>query len=406
MNSIRTLYKNAYAGLSAESWMLAVVILINRSGSMVIPFLSIYLTSSLGYGVKEAGYILSMYGLGSIVGGFGGGWLTDRVGHFRVQYLSLVVGGLCFIGIAFVEEYYTLMIGIFVVSMIAESLRPANTTSISFYAKPENLTRAFSLNRMAINLGFSIGPALGGLLAAISFKLLFIADGITCMIAGLVFYFYFKNRKGRQPATKAQRALLPKTGSPFGDPLYIVFVLLVCLYATMFFQLFMTLPLYYKGVYELSEGSIGLMLGLNGAIVFGVEMILVYVIGTRYKLAHLISVGTLLIGIAFMLLVAFEGVSILVLSMIFLSISEILAMPYMATLAVERSVESNRGAYVGLYTVSYSGAFVLAPLLGSYFIDHYGFDVLWEVISLLSVVCAFGLFLVVRKMVPRLPVQV
>ena len=395
MRSILQLYKSAYGGLSTASWMLALVILINRAGSMVLPFLSVYLTESLGFGLKESGKILSMYGLGSITGGLIGGWLTDKVGHFKVQFLSLVVSGFAFIGIAFVEGFYSLMFGIFLISMIAESLRPANASSIAYYAKPENLTRAFSLNRMAVNLGFSIGPALGGVLAAISFKFLFFADGITCLSAGLIFFFYFRRKPGRS-ISRPKDHQAPAIKGPLQDTLYLIFAFLVCVYACLFFQLFMTLPLYYRQVYELSESSIGLMLALNGAIVFLVEMILVYKIGNRYRLQWLIAIGALLVGLSFLFLLIFHAVFILIIAMIILSMSEILAMPYMATLAVERSVEANRGAYLGIYTVSYSAAFVFAPLVGTWIIDHYGFDVLWTLIIAVSIVLSIGLFYVVR----------
>jgi MFS family permease len=395
MRSILQLYKAAYGGLSTASWMLALVILINRAGSMVLPFLSVYLTEALGFGLQESGKILSMYGLGSIVGGLSGGWLTDRVGHFKVQFSSLVISGLGFIGIAFLEGFYSLMVGVFLISMIAESLRPANASSIAYYAKPENLTRAFSLNRMAVNLGFSIGPALGGILAAISFKFLFFADGITCLLAGFIFFIYFYKKPGRTRTQRVENQQPTSVKGPFQDRLYLVFALFVCLYACLFFQLFMTLPLYYRQVYGLSESSIGLMLALNGAIVFLVEMILVYKIGNRYRLQWLIAFGALLVGVSFVFLLIYHAIFMLIIAMIILSMSEILAMPYMATLAVERSVEANRGAYLGIYTVSYSAAFVIAPLGGTWIIDHYGFNTLWAVIIVLSIMLALGLYHIV-----------
>lgn len=398
MNSLFKLYKAAYGGLSGPSWMLALVILINRSGSMVLPFLSVYLTTALGYEIKAAGYILSAYGVGALIGGLLGGRLTDRFGHFYIQFLSLVISGLGFIAIAFIDQYYALMFAVFLVSLIAESLRPANASSIAFYAKPGNLTRSFSLNRMAVNLGFSIGPALGGLLAAISFKYLFLGDGLTCIIAGIVFYFYFRNKEGNRSFKKRRPLEEQPAKSPYKDLLYLAFIVGTCLYATMFFQLFMTLPLYYADVYALGERQIGGLIALNGLIVFAVEMVLVYKIGTRYKLAGLITIGTLCLTLAFSVLAVFSGWYILVVSMVILSISEILAMPYMATLAVERSVESNRGSYMGLYTVAYSSAFIFAPLLGTSMIEHYGYNTLWWVLSSMAIVCGAGLYLVISRM--------
>ncbi|HCX21257.1 MAG TPA: MFS transporter, partial [Cytophagales bacterium] len=185
MKSVISLYKNAFGGLSPAAWMLALVIFINRSGTMVIPFLSVYLTSSLGFTLVETGWVMGAFGLGAIVGSFLGGWLTDKIGNFKIQTFSLIGGGVMFFALSQVKDFYPLTIFIFCVSVISEMMRPANQISVASYAKPENVTRAFSLNRMAINLGFSVGPALGGLLAAVSYDSLFIVDGVTCIGAGL-----------------------------------------------------------------------------------------------------------------------------------------------------------------------------------------------------------------------------
>jgi predicted MFS family arabinose efflux permease len=176
--------------------MLSLVMLINRSGTMVIPFLSVYLTGTLGFSINQAGIILSCFGIGSMAGAILGGSATDRYGHFIVQTVSLIGGGILFMLLGFVSGFYAFIAMIMVLSVVYESLRPANASSVAGYAKPENVARAFSLNRMAINLGFSIGPALGGLLAAISYRWLFITDGAGCIIAGLYFFLYFRNRKG------------------------------------------------------------------------------------------------------------------------------------------------------------------------------------------------------------------
>ena len=197
--------------------MLAVVMFINRSGSMVIPFLSVYLTESLGFTLKQAGFILSLFGFGSMGGSFLGGWLTDRIGHFRVQFWSLVLGGSFFLVLAQLKTFTAFAVGIFILSLISECLRPANSSSVSFYARPENITRAFSLNRMAINLGFAIGPALAGLLATISYRLLFLADGFTCIAAGLFFFYYFRSLPGSRKKEAVSAVTLPKVRSPYQD---------------------------------------------------------------------------------------------------------------------------------------------------------------------------------------------
>ncbi|MCC9166053.1 MFS transporter [Pontibacter harenae] len=400
MKRVLLLYRNAFGGLSKPAWMMSLVMFINRSGAMVTPFLGVYLTEMLGYTLKEAGLILSIYGLGSVCGSFLGGWLTDRVGHFKVQFFSLTLGGSLYFLLLHARQFEYLAAGVFILSLVNDCLRPANSASIAYYAKPDNVTRAFSLNRMALNLGFSIGPALGGLLAAVSYHWLFIADGATCIAAGIFFYFYFRNQQGHRPQRyqSTDKAIVAAIRSPYSDKLYLLFALLCCAFAIIFFQFISTLPLYYRQVYTLSEGNIGLLLGLNGLTVFLLEMIVVYLLGERARKAVLIPAGVLILGFSFVLLNLFQHTSVLFVAMLLLSVAEILAMPFMATMSVERSVESNRGAYMGLYTISYAAAHVVAPYLGTSIVSGYGFDTLWWVLGGMAVVTAVGLYLVIQLM--------
>jgi len=390
MSRLTQLYKNAFSGLSRPAWMLAVVMLINRSGTMVLPFLSIYLTSSLGFDLKQTGVILSCFGIGSMAGSFLGGWLTDKFGHFYVQILSLVLGGIMFILMAYVTGYYRFAIGILLLSTVAESFRPANASSVSFYAKPENVSRAFSLNRMAINLGFSIGPALGGLLAAFSFKLLFIADGLTCIAAGLFFYFYFKDLHGHKSRHDEQEKTVTRVKSAYHDKRFIIFSILASCFAILFFQLFISLPLYYRDVYQLSEGKIGALLALNGITVFSIEMILVYILGRTTRIHRLIFLGLVLVGFGFTILNLAHAISILVLGMLILSIAEIFAMPFMVTFVVQRSDLRNRGSYMGLYSFAFSVGHVFSPIMSTLIIDHFGFEILWWFSGIASVLVGIG----------------
>lgn len=401
MQTLFQLYRNAFGGLSKGAWMLAVVILINRSGTMVIPFLSIYLTSSLGFSLVETGWIMSMFGLGAIGGSFLGGWLTDRIGHFKVQFISLVGGGSMFFLLARVESFLPLAALIFFVSLVTEMLRPANAASVAFYAKPENVTRAFSLNRMAINLGFSLGPVLGGLLAAISYQWLFIADGITCISAGLVFFLYFRNKQGNEPREVHKTEPVAERKA-WQDVHYLWFVGLVICFAMLFFQIFSTWPLYHRQVFSLSEPEIGFLLGLNGVIVFLFEMILVYKIGERISIRKLLVFGTSLNALAFFLLAFFPDKPALYAAVVVISFAEIFAMPFMATYTVQRSGKKNRGAYMGLYSVAYSAAFVLAPLIGTNVIASLGFQTWWLIGGVFGLITSGGFYLLLRKPVPQL----
>ncbi len=391
---ILRLYMKTYSGLTTPAWMLALVLLINRSGSMVIPFLSIYLSAELNFSLQQTGMILSMFGLGSLVGSLLGGWLSDKFGPFWVQFLSLLLGGIGFILLERVRSFEGLAICFFVVTVFTDALRPANATAVSQFAKKENITRAFSLNRMAVNLGFSVGPIAGGLLATLGYKWIFYADGLTCILAAMVFFFYFFRKEPRNIDTNLKQEELaanrPKSKSPFLDKQYLVFAVLTAGFGIVFFQLFNTLPLYYRNFYLLSEGTIGWLLGLNGFIVFLVEMPLVYSLGTKYTLRSLVFAGVLLTGASFIFLNLGMGLWILVVDMVLLSVAEILVMPYLTTYTTNRSDSTNRGKYMGMYSMAYSLAFIGAPALGTFLLSYSGFQWLWWAMGALSVLVATG----------------
>ena len=373
--------------------MLALVIFINRSGTMVIPFLSVYLSSQLGFTLAQTGWVLSMFGLGAIVGSVLGGFLTDKIGHFKVQTFSLFGGGIMFLLLSRVTTFEVLAGFIFLVSVITEMLRPANQISVASYARPENVTRAISLNRMAINLGFSVGPALGGILAGFSYNWLFIADGLTCMAAGTVFFFYFRDRKPNviNKPKQSQQVQVWK------DYRFLAFVLFVMSFGMLFFQLFMTWPLYYRSVFQLPESQIGLLIGLNGFIVFLFEMILVYKIGNTPNFNKLIAAGCLLSMAAFSIMFGFQEVWALYVAMIILSFSEILAMPFMATYTINHSTPETRGRYMGLYSMAFASAFVLAPAIGTAVIDYSSYTNWWFTAACISAVNALGFYFLLKK---------
>lgn len=400
MKRFLDIYLDSYRGLSKPAWMLALVIFINRSGAMVLPFLGIYMTEALHFSLKEAGTVLSCFGLGAVTGSWLGGWLTDKVGHFKVQTVSLLLSVPMFCLLPLFKTVETLAVGIFILSVITDSFRPANSVSVAYYAKPENITRAFSLNRMAINLGFSIGPALGGLLAIISYSWLFYGNAIGAVLAGLLFFFYFRNRKGNENVLKkeADAAAEAKEVSPYRDKQFIWFNILTALYAICFFQLLSTLPLFYKEIHKLTEADIGILLAYSGFVVFALEMLLVHIAERKMTSAQVIILGTILCGLSFIMLVLPGKYLVLYVSMFVLCISEILVMPFVATVTVQRSGATNRGAYMGFGALAYSAAHIASPYLGTRVADFYGFDTLWIGTGVLTVFIALGFYVIMKKM--------
>ena len=164
-------YKTSYSGLSKESWLLSCVILLNRCGYMAVPFMGLYVTQSLHRPESDAGLIISLFGLGAILGATAGGKLTDMFGFRPVQIVSSVIGGVLFLVFSQVDNFTILCIMSVFISFFYDAFRPANFTAIAAYSAPGKETRSYSLNRLATNIGFSFGIAIGGLIASINYKL-------------------------------------------------------------------------------------------------------------------------------------------------------------------------------------------------------------------------------------------
>ena len=153
-------YEKAYSGLPPQIWMLAFALFVNRCGTMVMPFLTLYLTKSQGYSAAEASSIISVWGIGAVVGTYLGGQLTSRIGCVRLQIILFILSVPLFVLLPFCTTYLQFASTILLLSMVSEGVRPASSTAISVFSSPQQRTKAFALQRMALNLGFSFGPAM------------------------------------------------------------------------------------------------------------------------------------------------------------------------------------------------------------------------------------------------------
>ena len=395
-------YINTFKGLSKEAWMLSMVMLINRSGSMVLPFLGVYMTDHLKFNLESAGIVLSFYGIGSVLGSWLGGFLTDKFGEYDVQSWSLFLSAPIFLIIPFFPTIEMMAFLIFLQSTISDTFRPANSVAITKYAKPENLTKAFSLNRMAINLGFSIGPALGGILSGISYNFLFIVNAIGALAAGIIYVIFFRKRnkifreKRKSEPIKTLETVVAK--SPYRDFPFLVYSFLCTIFAICFFQFFNTIPLFYKDVAKLSQTDIGFILGYSGFIIVLLEMPLVSIAERTLKTSQILFLGTFFAGLSYLLLVFGSSIPLLIFSMTILSISEIWALPFMSTVTAVRAKSGNKGAYMGLNGIAFSFSFIVTPFLGTYVVSKFWFNALWYGSFVILTLTAVLLYYVVRKM--------
>jgi predicted MFS family arabinose efflux permease len=348
------------------------------------------MTQSKGVSISKAGFVMALFGMGAICGGFIGGKLTDKFTFYFIQLFTLLGGGIMFFVVGMMESYAAICVATFILSVVNESFRPANAAAIAHYSKEENRTRSYSLNRLAINLGWAVGGAMGGFIASKSYHLLFWIDGTTNIVAALCLWLFLAPSKNKATAHKPKLTDEPKR-SAYKDKPYVAFIVLTTLFGYCFFQLFSTMPVYFKKELRLSEAYIGLTMAVNGILITLFEMVAVHNLeGKRNPLSY-IAAGTLLLGCSFIIFNIFPGAETLAMvSILFVTAGEIFAMPFMNSYWISRASTANRGQYAGLFTISWSVAQVLGPGTGSQIADHYGFHVLWWIIGIVSLVCGLG----------------
>lgn len=386
-------YANTFKGLSYEVWWLSLITLINRAGTMVVPFLSLYLTKSLDFSLSDVGWIMSAFGAGSVLGSWLGGKLTDRIGYYKIMVFSLVTSGLLFIGLQYLKSFVEIAIGVFVLLAVADMFRPAMFVALSAYSKPQNKTRSVTLIRLAINLGFSAGPAIGGyIIYNMSYGGLFWVDGITCIAAGLLLLQVLHPKKSKT----LDEVINENPESAYRDVPYLLFLFAMLLFSICFLQYFSTIPLFYKDIHFLSEQNIGLLLGLNGLLVFLVEMPAVKILEDRkYNKIVLIIIGALLTSLSFLVLNLTSWVGVLIAGMILMSVGEIIAFPFSNAFALERAKRGNQGEYMALYSIAFGIAQTFGHNTSMQLVDEFGFEFTWYASSILMIICI--LFLIALK---------
>jgi predicted MFS family arabinose efflux permease len=393
MRRLLEAYRQSFSGLPRTAWTLATVSLVNRSGTMVLPFLVLYLTKERDFSAVEAGSVQGVYGLGSLAGAWLGGLLTDRIGARRIQIVSLVANGLGFFALGAARTHAAIFATAAVVSVVAEAFRPANAAALA-EASPAHLTsRTFALNRMAVNMGMTLGMALGGVLARQGYWWLFAVDGITCLAAALLLV----RRPSGSPASPHAKRASP-AASPYRDRFFLVAWGFIVLLALVFFQLHGTFTLYLHDVYGLHEDTIGALLAINTVLVVVLEILIVHRLEKKEPLG-IVAVGAFLVCLGFALLPYGRTPLWAAATIVVWTAGEITSFAFLATFVASRSAPGTQGRYMALYVMAFGLAYVLAPVVGTRVYESVGRDWVWHACGALGIVllAGFGSMSVARR---------
>ncbi|MEM7482510.1 MAG: MFS transporter [Acidobacteriota bacterium] len=409
MTGIFKLYRDAFRGIPRDVWLFSVVAFVNRVGTMVLPFLVLYLTQERGFSPVLAGAVISLYGVGSVAGTLGGGWLSDRIDPVRLQVLTLTAAAVLFTLLGWLRGPVAIACGTLAVGFAAECFRPANSLAIAQASGPEDKVRSFALRRLALNLGMTFGPAIGGVLAVRNYAWLFPVDGFTCLMATIPLWLLLRRRadlgnvdpqalpRNEQPSSEEQSPADAAVRSPWRDGPFLAVAGLSTLSALLLFQLWAAWPLALHGTYRMAEDQIGLLMAINTLVIVALEMALAQWLKDRAPL-RVAAVGALLLGLGVGGILWGSTIGFAVLLVVVWTFGEMLLFPFLEGFVAHRAQGPMAGRFMGIFASSFSVAFVLAPGLGTWIYTHWGPAYLWHGCSVMAVLLCLLFLRVARRL--------
>jgi predicted MFS family arabinose efflux permease len=366
--------------LPREVWVLFTATLVNRTGTMVLPFLVLYLTQSAGLSREHAGLALIFYGVGSLVTAPLSGRLSDRVGSLRIMKASLFVSGAILFAFPFARSFPSLLAITTIWAISNEAFRPANMASLTNLVRPEQRKAAFALNRLAINLGMSIGPAAGGFLIMASFELLFLVDGATSVLAGLILVFTPWRKQVEQSANEPESTDAPELSKKrlrlLADHRLLYFLLAMTLIEIVFFQNQGAMALFLVEDLKFPGSVYGLLFTVNTVLIILVEVPLNTAM-SRWSHRHAMSLGAFLCGAGFGVLAFASDFLIVTASVVVWTFGEMILFPGGSAYVADIAPANRVGEYMGFYVMTFSAAFIIGPWLGILVLEQFGASTLW-----------------------------
>ncbi|MSP63712.1 MAG: MFS transporter [Myxococcales bacterium] len=374
-------------GLPRAFWYLCLGTLVNRAGGFVVPFLALYLTEERELTAPQAGFVVSLYGVGSFASAPVGGFLADRIGRRFTIVAGTTLGAGAMLALGFSRAPSLIAASALGLGFLGDLPRPAVQAAIADLVAPADRARAYGFLYWAINLGFSIAPVIAGLAASRSFSALFIADAATTLVmAGIVLSRVPESLPS--PAPPSESSAPTSFLDPYHDGVLVVFLVLNLMVALVFHQSFVALPIAMRAD-GISTQGYGLLIAINGVLIILLQPFALAA-AERFRRSHFLAAGALLTGIGFGLTAVADGRLAYALSIAVWTLGEIAFSTVASAVVADLAPPSLRGSYQGAFHMSWGASAFLAPALGTAVLAAFGSGALWGGCAVIGLACAIG----------------
>lgn len=395
--ALRRATRETVSGLPREFWWLWTSTLVNRLGAFVATFMALYLTLDRGYSATYAGLVAALHGLGGVVSSIGAGVMTDRLGRRPTLLVAQASTAASVALLGFMHHPVAIAAVAFLVGAASNASRPAVQAMMADIVRPEDRVRAFSLNYWAINLGFAVSSMAAGFIAEVSYLSGFLIEAaMTAVCAVVVFVKLPESRPPRQTGTEKGGGEEVRLGTVLRDRRFMAVVGLSFLVALVFQQGAVGLPVA-MGSAGFSPADYGLAIAVNGVLIVALQIPVTRFIERR-DTGRILVVSSLLAGYGFGLTAFAGSVGVFALTVCVWTLGEMLNAPTQTGLVVRLSPTQGRGRYQGMYTLSWSVAALVAPLMSGLVIDRFGAEWLWGMCAVIGTAAAFGYAVLMRRL--------
>lgn len=369
-------------------WMICFATFINRMGTMVLPFLIIYLTQKKGFSEEQASFVLGVFGFGALFTSLFGGSLGDWLGTKLTMTISLLGSALCLFIFPFLDGYFLILAVVILWSLLSEIVRPASMAAVTKNSTPELRQSAFAVYRLAINLGMSVGPLIAGFLVKDHFDSIFYIDGATSLLAALVVGFYY-HQSNEERGVGRPNLPWKSIVNCLQTPAFVILCLLFLPILLAFAQNDSTLPLFVTQDLSLPATVVGLLATVNGVL------IVLFEIPLNLKFAHwgirkTFVVSAALFALSMVSLAISFGIWFLIFSAVLWTFAEILLFSAASSYLSELIPPDQHTGYMGVYVGTHNLTNIVGPIVGVWVMVNFGARPLWFALAAVCLISFFG----------------
>jgi MFS family permease len=391
--------KRIYEEYPRKFWVLIGVYFIDRvGGSLIYPFLSLYITGKFGVGMTQVGVMLAIHSVSAFIGNLLGGALTDRFGRKSMLIVGLVSSASVSLSMGLVQDWTIFYLLVSLTGFLSHIGDPAASAMMADILPIEKRTDGYGVLRVAVNLAVTIGPAIGGLMAGVSYLLLFVMDCVVSGIAAIIVFFSLPETKPEIPEGEIQASTLQTIkgyGIVFKDRLLLVIIVLTMFTAIVYLQINSSLSVYLRDLHGISAQQFGYILSLNAIMVVVMQFSITKQV-KKFQPLWMMALGNVLYAGGFAMYGFVSGYPAFLFAMVIVTLGEMVIAPVIQTVVAFIAPHDMRGRYMAAFQIGRQSAAAIGPLVAGVILDHYNPHWLWYGGGLICVTVAAG-YLVLNK---------